>query len=340
MTELSLRADGVGHVSTLETPAREPDAGEVRVTVERCGICGSDLHWFLGRMPLPGVCPGHEISGTVDAVGAGVSGWHNGDRVTVEPIVRCGECPRCRAGDYHLCRSVNLYGVGLPGGMASHVTVPAYCLYRLPASVDYELGALAEPLAVTVHALRLANVGPDSTVLVLGAGTIGQLTIAAARHLGVRRVGATARYPQQRAAAERLGCDEVLSPDEPRMSERPTVVIETVGGQATTVADAVQVIDAGGTVVITGLFDETPKFDPLTMLMKEVRLVASMVYNRRGPASDFDTALEILAARGNDLRPLVTHTFPLTDAQRAFETAADKSRGAIKVMLAPGGARW
>ena len=94
-------------------------------------------------------------------------------------------------------------------------------------------------------------------------------------------------------------------------------------------------IDAGGTVVITGLFDDTPKFDALTMLMKEVRIVASMVYNRRGPRSDFDTALEILAARGSDLRPLVTHTFSLAEAQRAFETAADKASGAIKVMLAP-----
>jgi len=336
MTELSLRADAVGRVAALPTAPRDPQAGEVRVAVERCGICGSDLHWFLGRMPLPGVCPGHEISGTVDALGAEVTGWTAGERVTIEPIVRCGECPRCRAGDYHLCRSVNLYGVGLPGGMATHVVVPAYCLYRLPASVDYELGALAEPLAVTVHALRLADVGPDSTVLVLGAGTIGQMTIAAARHLGVRRIGATARYAHQRAAAERLGCDEVLSPDQPRMSERPTVVIETVGGHTTTVADAVQVIDAGGTVVITGLFEDTPKFDPLTMLMKEVRIVASMVYNRHGPASDFDTALDILATRGGDLRRLVTHTFPLTDAQHAFETAADKSSGAIKVMLAPG----
>lgn len=336
MAEIALRADGVGRVSALPTPVGEPDAGEVRVAVERCGICGSDLHWFLGRMPLPGVCPGHEISGTVDAIGAAVSAWAVGDRVTVEPIVRCGECARCKSGDYHLCRSVNLYGVGLPGGMASHVTVPAYCLYRLPSAVDFELGALAEPLAVTVHALRLANVGTDSTVLVLGAGTIGQMTIAAARHLGARRVGATARYAHQGAAAKRLGCDEVLSPDQPRMSERPTVIIETVGGHATTVADAVQAIDAGGTVVITGLFDDTPKFDALTMLMKEVRIVASMVYNRRGPASDFDTALEILAARGSDLRPLVTHTFPLADAQRAFETAADKASGAIKVMLAPG----
>jgi L-iditol 2-dehydrogenase len=336
MTGLALRADAVGRVTTLPAAERELEPGEVRVAVERCGICGSDLHWFLGRMPLPGICPGHEISGTVDAVGSGVTGWAAGDRVTVEPIVRCGECPRCRTGDYHLCRSVNLYGVGLPGGMATHVNVPAYCLYRLPAVVDYELGALTEPLAVTVHALRLAGVGEESTVLVLGAGTIGQLTIVAAHHLGARRIGATARYAHQRAAAERLGCDEVLSPDQPRMAERPTVVIETVGGHATTLADAVQAIDAGGTVVITGLFEDTPKFDPLTMLMKEVRIVASMVYNRRGPASDFDTALEILATRGNDLRPLVTHTFALADAQRAFETAADKASGAIKVMLAPG----
>jgi 2-desacetyl-2-hydroxyethyl bacteriochlorophyllide A dehydrogenase len=335
MAELSLRADAVGRVAASPVELREPRAGEVRVAVERCGICGSDLHWFLGRMPLPGICPGHEISGTVEGVGAGVSGWLDGDRVTIEPIARCGQCPRCKAGDYHLCRSVNLFGVGLPGGMATHIVVPAYCLYRLPTGVDYELGALAEPLAVTVHALRLANVGPDSAVLVLGAGTIGQLTVVAARHLGARRIGATARYAHQRKAAERLGCDEVLSADQPRMSERPTVVIETVGGHATTVADAVQAVDAGGTVVITGLFDETPKFDPLTMLMKEVRMIASMVYNRRGPASDFETALEILAARGKDLRALITHTFPLKDAQRAFETAADKSKGAIKVMLAP-----
>lgn len=336
MAELALRAEAVGRVNASPTAPGEPDAGEVRVTVERCGICGSDLHWFLGRMPITGVCPGHEISGTIDAVGRGVTGWKTGDRVTIEPIARCGECARCKAGDYHLCSSVNLYGVGLPGGMATHIVVPAYCVYRLPAAVDFELGALAEPLAVTVHALRLANVGSDSTVLVLGAGTIGQMTVAAARHLGVRHIGVTARYAHQRAAAERLGCDEVLSPEQPRMSERPTVVIETVGGHATTVADAVQAIDAGGTVVITGLFEDTPKFDALTMLMKEVRIVASMVYNRRGPVSDFDTALEILAARGNDLRPLVTHTFPLTDAQRAFETAADKASGAIKVMLAPG----
>ena len=332
---LALKAEAPGRVSVAAFEPPTPGTGEVRVALERCGICGSDLHWYLGRMPLPGVCPGHELSGKVDAVGNDVAGFARGDRVTIEPIRRCGQCARCRAGDYHLCKSAELFSVTLPGGMATHMVVPAYCLYRLPANVDFELGALSEPLAVAVHALRLGGVTKDTPVLVLGAGTIGLMSVAAARHLGAGPIGVTARYPQQRAAAERVGADEVLAPERPRMSRRPRLVIETVGGVATTVTDAVQAVDARGTVVITGLFEEAPRYDFLTAMVKEVRLVASMVYNRGGPESDFETALAILAARGDALRPLVTHTFPLRDAQHAFETAADKKTGALKVMLAP-----
>jgi 2-desacetyl-2-hydroxyethyl bacteriochlorophyllide A dehydrogenase len=332
---LALRAEPGGRVAVVPLDPVEPRAGEVRVAVARCGICGSDLHWFLGRMPLPDVCPGHEMSGIVDSLGPGVTAWRTGDRVTIEPVTRCGRCDRCRRGDYHLCKSVALCGVMLPGGMASHVMVPDYCLHRLPEIVDDTVGALAEPLAVAVHALRLARAGADSSVLVLGAGTIGLMTVAAARHLGVDHIAITARYPHQRQAAERIGCDEELSPESPRPTRRPTIVVETVGGHAPTVADAVQAVDAGGTVVIAGLFEDTPRFDPLVMMLKEVRMVASMVYNASGPVSDFATAIDILAARAADLRTLVTHEFPLSDAQRAFETAATKSSGAIKVLLAP-----
>ena len=332
---LALKAEAVGRVSVAAVEPPAPGAGEVRVALERCGICGSDLHWFLGRMPLPTVCPGHELSGTVDSVGADVVSFARGDRVTIEPIRRCGECARCRAGDYHLCKKTELYSVTQPGGMATHMVVPAYCLYRLPSNVDFELGALSEPLAVAVHALRLGGVTPGMPVLVLGAGTIGLMSVAAARHLGAGPIAVTARYPQQRAAAERIGADEVLAPERPRMSRRPALVIETVGGVANTVADAVQAIDAHGTVVITGLFEEAPRYDFLIAMVKEVRMVASMVYNRSGAESDFETALAILSTRGELLRPLVTHTFALSDAQRAFETAADKKSGAVQVMLAP-----
>lgn len=335
MPELALRADAVGRVATAPAEPARPGPGEVRLAVVRCGICGSDLHWFLGRMPLPGVCPGHEIGGIVEEAGPGAEEWKPGERVAVEPIRRCGRCSRCRAGDYHLCQRAELYGVHLAGGMASHMVVPAYCLHRLPDAVDDSTAPLCEPVAVAVHALRLAGAGPGANVLVLGAGTIGLATVAAARHLGANRVAVTARYPHQRRAAESLGADEVLSPEQPRMNPCPDAVIETVGGRASTVADGVEAVDAGGTVVITGLFEDTPRFNPLVMLIKEVRMVASMVYNHRGPESDFATALDILASRGQELRSLVTHEFGLAEAQRAFETAADKKSGAIKVLLAP-----
>jgi 2-desacetyl-2-hydroxyethyl bacteriochlorophyllide A dehydrogenase len=333
---VELRAREPGRVEVVEASPRDPGPGEVRVAVKRCGICGSDLHWFLGRQPAPGVCPGHEISGVVDALGPGVSGWTRGDAVAVEPVVRCTRCELCRRGDYHLCSRLTLGGVTFPGGMATSLVVPSYTLFRLPRAVDAELGALAEPLAVTVHALRLAGVGERSRVLVLGAGTIGLLSAVAARHLGAEFVAITARHPHQRDAAGRLGCDQVLDPGKPgEVGRRPHAVIETVGGRATTVSDGVNVVARGGTVVVVGLFDVSPVFDPLVFIVKEARIVGSMIYNRRGDEADFDTALAILAERGGELRPLVTHVFALGDAQRAFETAADKSSGAVKVMLDP-----
>jgi len=305
--------------------------------VRRCGVCGSDLHWFLGKMPCPSACPGHEISGVVDAVGDGVERWAAGDRVVVEPLRRCGQCARCLSGDYHLCAQLGIFGVTADGGMATHLLVPAYCLHSLPEQVDFEVGALCEPLAVAVHSLRLAAVGPQSRVLVLGAGTVGLLTAVAARHLGVAHVAITARYDHQRRTARRLGCDEILDPAQPRgEGPRPTVVIETVGGHADTIGDAVRCVSRAGTVVMVGLFDVSPRFDPMLLLVKEVRLMGANVYNHpAGASGDFEVALEILASRTEELRALVTHVFPLDRARDAFEAAADKSTSAVKVLLEP-----
>jgi L-iditol 2-dehydrogenase len=316
---------------------RDPDSGEVRIRVTRCGICGSYLHWFRGSLDRPAVCPGHEISGTIETIGAGVSGWREGDRVTVEPLARCGVCTRCQRGDYQLCSKLGIHGVTLPGGMATTVVVPAYSLHRLPDRVDLALGALAEPLAVGVHALRLAAVVRDEPVLILGAGTVGLLTAAAAQRLGAGPVTITARYAKQAEAAKALGVDRVVSPDEARETRpRPRAVVETVGGRAATLADAVDCVARGGTIAMVGLFETSPAFDPMQLLIKEARIVGSSMYNRRpGAAGDFELALEILTDRGEALRPLLTHTFPLSEAQQAFETACDKSRGALKVTLAP-----
>jgi 2-desacetyl-2-hydroxyethyl bacteriochlorophyllide A dehydrogenase len=331
------RYRSAGEIFVHELPRPDPGAGEVRVRIERCGICGSDLHAFRGHAELPDGCPGHEMSGIVDAVGAGAHGVREGDRVAIEPLRRCGRCRHCTSGNYHLCGRLALYGVTLPGGMATDVVVPDYTLFALPSGVDFDLGALAEPMAVAVHALRLGCVGHGSRVLVLGAGTIGLVAAAAARHLGAAHVAISARHPQQRRLAEALGVDEVLDPASLRGSgDKPEVVVETVGGAATTVADGMLAAARGGTIVVIGLFENTPVFDPGVMILKELRLVGSMVYNRppREPA-DFDVALEVLADRAEALRGLITHTFALADVQKAFETAGDKQSGAVKVLLAP-----
>lgn len=335
--EMAAHYDGVGRIRAIETRLPHPAGNAVRVRIRRCGVCGSDLHCFRGHSALPEVCPGHEMSGIVEALGAGATGVREGDRVAVEPLLRCGACRHCAAGNYHLCSRLALCGVTAPGGMATHAVVPDYTLFSLPDSVDFELGALAEPMAVAIHGARLGGVGHGSRVLVLGAGTIGLVAAVAARHLGAAWVAISARHPQQKALARTLGVDEVLGPDNLRgAGEKPDVVLETVGGQATTVGDGMLAVARGGTIVVIGLFEKTPVFDPGVMVLKEVRLVGSMVYNRpAGGIADFDLALECIAANAGALRGLVTHTFPLTDVQKAFETASDKASGAVKVMLAP-----
>lgn len=335
---IEARYEGIGRIRVHDVEVQVPGSGQVRVRIERCGICGSDLHSFRGHSALPTDCPGHEMSGIVEALGPDTSGVREGDRVAIEPLRRCGACRHCLAGNYHLCGRLALCGVVAPGGMASHIIVPDYTLFPLPASVNFALGALAEPTAVAVHAARLGGVGKDSSVLVLGAGTIGLVAVAAARQLGAGHVAISARHPQQKKLAEALGADEILDPDDlGSMRAKPDVVIETVGGEATTVADGMFAVARGGTIVVVGLFEKSPVFEPLVMIMKEVRLVGSMVYNRplMGVA-DFDVALECIAAHSDAMRGLVTHTFPLRDVQEAFETAADKKSGAVKVMLAPG----
>ncbi len=334
---LEAHYESVGRISVRQAAEQKPGPGEVRLLVERCGVCGSDLHAFRGHSERPVACPGHEISGVVEALGTGVAGVREGDRVAVEPLVRCGRCRHCRGGNYHLCGRLSLCGVSAPGGMSTQIVVPDYAVFRLPSSLDFELGALAEPTAVAVHGARLGGVRAGSRVLVLGAGTIGLVAAAAARHLGAEYVAISARHPQQKELALALGVDEVLDPHALRTTgEKPDVVIETVGGQATTVADGMLAVARGGTIVVIGLFEKTPEFDPGVMVLKEVRLVGSMVYNRpAGGRADFDVALECIDAHAEAMRRLVTHTFPLRDVQHAFETAADKASGAVKVMLAP-----
>lgn len=318
-----------------------PCADEAVVQVHSCGVCGSDLHYFHGGFPPPPVCPGHEISGRVTAVGDAVRQIGIGERVAIEPLVVCRECPYCRSGDYQLCRKFCLVGTMRDGGFAEYVVMPAYALFPLPPAVDYEIGALTEPLAVAVHAVRLAKLGLGHRILVLGAGTIGLLSVAAARAAGAAEVWITARHPQQRAAAVALGAarvfaatDEVTAALEDDSID-VDVVIETVGGTADTLNEAVQLVRPGGTIAVLGVFTTIPPLNALSLVLKEVRLIGSLTYGRAGRRADFDLALGLLAAEPERFRQLITHRFRLAEITQAFETAGDKGSGSLKVSVQP-----
>jgi len=332
---------GVRAFEIAESERPAPGAGEVLVRVRNTGVCGTDLHFFRGEFPLPPrFCLGHEVAGEVAGLGEGVSGFASGDRVALELFQVCLVCAQCRSGNYQLCAKRQSYGLTAAGGLREYMTVPAYALYRLPDEVDFELGALVEPLAVGVHGLRLVDLHFGERVAVLGAGTIGLLAIAAARAMGATYVAATARHPQQKAMAESVGADAVFDASAYGLRALASaiggadVVVETVGGHAETLGEALQVVGVAGRVCLLGAFTAPVQIHPMLLLLKEARIVGSNCYGRSGGKADYQLAIEIMRRNAERLRPIITHRFPLDEVAQAYATADDKSTGAIKVTIA------
>jgi 2-desacetyl-2-hydroxyethyl bacteriochlorophyllide A dehydrogenase len=325
-------------IQDVEQP--QPGPGEVLVRVRNVGVCGSDLHFYRGHFPVPpGFVLGHECAGEVAELGEGVTGWTPGDRVALELFVVCLTCAQCRSGNYHLCPARKGHGINIPGGLREYITVPAYALYRLPDEIDFELGALCEPLAVAVHGLRLVDLKFGEKVAVLGAGTIGLMSIAAAKAMGASFVAATARHPQQRAMAQAVGADAVFDATDAGVAQMSAalggtdVVVETVGGEADTLGQALSVIGVGGRISVLGAFTKPVQIHPILFFLKEARIFGSNCYGRPGRQSDYEIAIEIMRRHAERLRPLITHRFPLEDIAHAYATADDKTTGAIKVTV-------
>ena len=330
---MSAVAPGSTDVETVPIP--EPAGGAVLVAVESCGICGSDLHWYRGEGEPRTVCPGHEIVGRVHGTPPEDSGLHTGDRVAAEGIHSCGHCPACERGDRQLCPEMEILGLHRPGGFAEFVVVHPRHLHPLAESISPEAATLIEPLAVALHALRIAGGAKDQNVLVLGAGSIGLLLASAARLDGAAQTAITARRPHQRSAAEILGIERTHAP-----GYAPggwDIVFETVGsGSGDTLNEALRCVRPGGCVVLLGLFHEQPRIDALALMSKEIRLHGANCYGHGTEASDFGRAAQLLVDYGDQLADaLVTHTFSLADFPSALATAAQKTSGSIKVRVRP-----
>lgn len=335
MRRVLVSSPGVVEVETVPTPA--PGPGEVLVRMTVSGICGSDVHAAHGRhpfVPLP-YHPGHEVVGVVAGVGTGVT-LDVGERVVVEPILFCGSCKYCRDGRYNLCRTMAFFGCTAPGGgMADFFVLPEHRLHLLPAALTDLQGALVEPLSTPVHAVRLA--GPDltgQTVAILGAGTIGLLTLAAARQRGAAQIAATDPLASKRELALRLGADSVHDATAPdlieavraELGESADVVFDCVAVQRT-VDQAVAMAVKGGTVVIVGV-----PAAPVTVALPEIqdlqiRIQGSATYVRQ----DYLESMRLLAAGLVEPDDLITAQYPLTQAPAAFAAAATGRQ--VKVVL-------
>ena len=294
----------------------EPTGDGVLVTVASAGICGSDLHLLSFSLPATF---GHEFAGTLA----------DGTPVAVEPIDPCHVCDACIDGNTQLCvRGPSMaFGVGRDGGMAEKVLVPTSSIARLPVGVEASNGCLVEPLAVGVHGVRRGNIRGSHRVAVIGGGTIGQTALVVAQQTGAK-VDLSARHQRQIEAATRLGAGSLDG-------NGYDVVIEAAG-TASALAEAADRCRPGGTIVLLGSYwDGTVEMPGMAIGMKELTLVPAVMYGRSGPSRDVDVAATILAQRPELSDIIVTHRFPLDAAAEAFAVAADRSAGAIKVVLEP-----
>ncbi len=342
MTEANLAAvlHGIDDLRVQEIALPEPGPGEVRVRTKAVGICGSDVHyWERGRIgsfvvEAPLVL-GHETAGIIDAVGPDVTNVAPGDRVAIEPGVPCRQCAACKSGRYNLCADVQFLATPpVDGSLARYFIHAADFCYPLPDHVSLDEGALLEPLSVGIHACRRAGVEPGSHVLVMGAGPVGLASLLAARAFGATSVASVDLKDGRLDAAKALGADVVVNADDDRLAQTildrfgPADLAIDCTGAEPAVRAAMRTTKSGGRVVLVGLGPDEMTLPIVDAATREVDLLGIFRY-----ANTYPTALELVSSGRVDVKPLVTHHFPLEEAVSAFEVARSGEGGAIKVVI-------
>jgi (R,R)-butanediol dehydrogenase/meso-butanediol dehydrogenase/diacetyl reductase len=316
---------------------RAPAAGEVQLDVAYVGICGTDLHIKHGamdsRVSLPAII-GHEMSGTVAAVGPGVADWAPGDRVTVMPLDWCGACPACRAGHQHVCQELVFVGIDAAGAMQQSWTVPERLLVRLPTDLPLDLAALTEPVAVAVHDVRRAALRRGEHALVVGGGPIGMLiasvAVAAGADVLISEPNAFRRTVAQRLGLRTLdpAADDVSAAVEAWTGGAGADVAFEVSGSGAGLAAATHAVRVRGRLVVVAIHSQPVAVDLFRVFWRELALVGARVYER----PDFERAVALLAAGAIPAAELISAVEPLARTQAAF-AALEGGGEVMKVLI-------
>jgi L-iditol 2-dehydrogenase len=337
MKQAVMTAPGRIEIRQVETPTPKP--GEVLVHVRRIGVCGSDIHVYHGLHPYTSypVVQGHEVSGVVAALGAGVSGFELGEAVVFMPQVTCGECYPCRHGMYHICDQLKVMGFQTNGAAQDFFPVPAEMVLKLPAGVTLDQAAMVEPVSVAVHALRRGGGAAGKKVLVLGAGTIGNLVGQAARAMGAQDVLVTDLSEYKLAKAREAGISHTANPQQQDVAQaildtfgpdKADLILECVGAQDT-INTAVSCARKGSTIVVVGVFGKKPTVDLGLVQDRELSLVGTLMYQK----VDYELAIELVAKGLVHLDLMITHRFEFEQYLEAYHAIEASGGQYMKVMI-------
>jgi len=313
----AVRSTGVACEGVRVVDVDEPPGfGDELLQMRSGSVCGSDLMYIaMGSKAVLG----HELAGVRE----------DGSPVIVEALFSCMECELCLSGQYNLCPTHHerALGVSLDGGMAEQFRAPAERLVPVPEGLDVRDAALVEPAAVAWHALNLGLTGPDTRVVVVGAGAIGLLAAAGARRMGAEDVAVEAKHRYQEEAAERLGARIGVS-------GAYEVVIEAAGS-ASSLARCAELVAPGGCIIVPGVHLGPIELDWRTLFAKQARVIPSIAYCSNGGHKEMAESAKMLAEDSEIVKTVITHRFPIEDAQEAFRVAGDRTARALRVIIDP-----
>ena len=317
--------------SVKEKEITAPAAGEVRIKVAYCGICGTDVHVFHGSMDSRVTIPqtiGHEMSGTIDAIGDGVEGYEIGEKIVVRPLDNRLEDASDK-GYSHICKKLKFIGVDSEGALQQFWNVPAFTLHKLPADTDLKLAALIEPLAVACHDVRRSNLKEGEVAVVLGGGPIGALVAMVANTTGARVI-VSELNPVRVALLKKIGC-EVINPKEVNILEYvreasngslADVVFEVAGVQAS-LDTMTEIAGIRARVVVVAIHSEPKPVDLKMMFWRELSFIGARVYEYE----DYERAISLVSNHSLPVEKLITNEMPLDRIQDLFEDIVSNPSG-------------
>ena len=310
--------------------------GQVLIKVDYAGVCGSDIHAFIGDHPSvkPPIVLGHELSGTVEK--AADDRFLPGAHVTIEPSVACGQCYNCKHGKYHICADLRVIGCDTySGGFADYIAVPTDRVVRLPGAWESKRGVMVEPAAVAVHAVHKGNLRRDDAVLILGSGAIGILTMQAAKAMGAGDVIMIDPLESRLAKAIELGAAHGLKPGVDLKAFLVThypdgfdLIFDGVANEKT-LDQAIFIARKGTRIVLLGVPSGKLLIDLASVQDFELELMGTLMYQR----ADYNAAIELIDAGLIKVDGLITNVYPLAEVQGALEEAVSKSTDPIKILI-------